>query len=49
MNRSSFAFVNPTSNLGLGKGICDTLLVCSKALKNSPKLSSEYSISFWKC
>ena len=46
LNNSSFAFVNPTSNIGLGKGICDTLLAWSKALRNSPKLSSRDSISF---
>ena len=32
--------------MGLGNGICDTLLAWSKAFRNSPKLSSRDSISF---
>ena len=39
-----FVFVNPISNLG--NGLCNTLLAWSKALRNSPKLSSRNSISF---
>ena len=46
LNSSSFAFVNPISNLGLGDGICDILLACSKTLRKSPKLSSRASGSF---
>ena len=49
LHPSSFAFVYPISNLGFGNGICDTLLAWSKALRNSPKLSSRDSIFFWKC
>ena len=45
LNSSTFAFVNPISNLGLGNGICDTLLAWSKTLRNSPELSSRDSIS----
>ena len=48
LNSSSFAFVNPILNLGLGNGICDILLAWSVALKNAPKLSSRDSISFSK-
>ena len=40
-----FAFVIPTSNLGLDSGIGETLLASSKALRNSPELSSRDSFS----